>query len=51
VFADDFFFGIAFGALGAAIPAGDVPLWVEHEDGVILHAFHEQFEWHFHHAL
>ena len=36
------FGAIAFDALGARVPAGDVAFEIEHEDRVILHTFHKQ---------
>src|SRR5215208_5271249 len=44
VLSDDLLGLIALDALGAWIPGGDVPFGVEHEDGVVLDALHQEPE-------
>lgn len=41
---DDLVFGIALDASGAGIPACDVPVGRQHEDGVVRHALNQQPE-------
>src|SRR6185312_2425494 len=44
VLADDLVAAIALQALGADVPAGDVAVDVEHEDGVVAHRFDHDAE-------
>ena len=40
--AEDFLRPVALDALGTGVPAGDAPLRIEHEDRVVLDAFHHE---------
>ena len=43
-FAEDLNGGVAFDPLGSLVPTYNAALWIEHEDGVILHAPNQQLE-------
>jgi hypothetical protein len=41
VLAHDLFLGVTLDALSAGVPADDMPVFVEHDDGVVRDAVHQ----------